>query len=150
MFEHGALRLALLKLIADEPRHGYELMKALEEMSGGAYSPSAGVIYPTLTLLEEQGYAASTAAEGGKKVYAVTPDGEAHLADNEAMVAALLARLSDVAAREGAGASPKIVRARENLRTALELKLGAGPLTDAQVAAVAAALDQAASAVEEA
>jgi DNA-binding PadR family transcriptional regulator len=148
MFEQGALRLALLKLIAEQPRHGYELIKAIEEKSGGAYSPSAGVIYPTLTLLEEQGYASSSEADGGKKVFSITPEGEAHLAENEGLVRALFARLSEAATRAGAGQSPKILRARENLRLALELKLGAGPLTDAQIAAIAAALDEAAKAVE--
>ncbi len=148
MFEHGALRLALLKLIAEQPRHGYELIKAIEDLSGGAYSPSPGVIYPTLTLLEEQGYAASAEAEGGKKVYSITPEGEAHLTENESMVGALFGRLSEAAARAGAGQSPRIVRARENLRLALELKLGGGPLSDEQIAAIARALDEAAGAVE--
>jgi DNA-binding PadR family transcriptional regulator len=148
MFEQGALRLAMLKLIAEQPRHGYDLIKAIEEMSGGAYTPSAGVVYPTLTLLEEQGYAASSAADGGKKVYAVTPEGEAHIEENDSTVRMLFGRLSEAAAQAGAGQSPKILRARENLRVALELKLGGGALTDAQVAAIAAALDEAAGKVE--
>ena len=55
MFEGGELRLVLLKLIADEPRHGYELIKAIEEMTGGEYAPSPGIVYPTLTMLEDMG-----------------------------------------------------------------------------------------------
>src|ERR1700684_3168633 len=69
VFEQGDLRLVLLKLIADKPRHGYELIKAVEEAVGGAYAPSPGVVYPTLTLLEDMGYATVQAeAEGGKKL----------------------------------------------------------------------------------
>src|ERR1700691_948695 len=69
-FDHGDLRFLILKLIADKPRHGYELIKAIEEQFGGAYSPSPGVIYPTLTMLEELGYAVVT-AEGNKKAYTI-------------------------------------------------------------------------------
>src|ERR1700742_4303903 len=78
IFEQGDLRLVLLKLIADQPRHGYELIKAVEDSVGGAYSPSPGVVYPTLTLLEELGYATAQ-EEGGKKLFSITPEGEAYL-----------------------------------------------------------------------
>src|ERR1700679_4334968 len=76
VFEQGDLRLVLLKLIADKASHGYELIKAVEDAVGGAYSPSPGLVYPTLTLLEELGYA--TAQEGGgKKLYTAPPAGGA-------------------------------------------------------------------------
>ena len=82
VFEQGDLRLVLLKLIADKPRHGYELIKAVEEAVGGAYAPSPGVVYPTLTLLEDMGYAKVQAeGDGGKKLYTVTSEGEALLAE---------------------------------------------------------------------
>src|SRR5271163_3127511 len=70
VFEQGDLRLVLLKLIADKPSHGYELIKAVEEAVGGAYSPSPGLVYPTLTLLEEMGYVEVVESDGGKKAYA--------------------------------------------------------------------------------
>src|SRR5690606_1071732 len=78
VFDHGDLRLVILALIAEKPRYGYEVIKAIEEQLGGAYSPSPGVVYPTLILLGETGLATVSEAEGNKKLYAVTAAGEAH------------------------------------------------------------------------
>ena len=75
VFDAAELRLVLLKLLADQPRHGYDLIRAIEEMTAGAYSPSPGVVYPTLTLLAEMGHTAEDASEGSRKTYAVTPEG---------------------------------------------------------------------------
>jgi DNA-binding PadR family transcriptional regulator len=147
-FEQGDLRLVVLKLIADKPSHGYELIKAVEEAAGGAYTPSPGVIYPTLTLLEDIGYA-SVSENGGRKLYAITPEGEAFLAQNDNPVRSLFERMAAVAARSSAF-SPQILRARENLKTALRMKLTDGALSAEQVAAIAEALDAAAQAVERA
>ena len=146
-FEQGDLRFVVLKLIADKPAHGYELIKAVEETAGGAYAPSPGVIYPTLTLLEDLGYV-SVSEGGGRKLYTVTPEGEAYLADNQPMVSGLFDRMAQVAAASAAF-SPQILRARENLKTALRLKLTAGALTAEQVKAIAEALDAAAQTVEQ-
>jgi DNA-binding PadR family transcriptional regulator len=85
MFDPGALRLVVLGLIAEEPRHGYDIIKALEERTSGVYSPSPGVVYPTLTFLEEAGYAVSS-PEGNKKVFSITEAGQAHLNDNRKMI----------------------------------------------------------------
>jgi DNA-binding PadR family transcriptional regulator len=149
IFEQGDLRLVLLKLIGDQPRHGYELIKAVEDSVGGAYSPSPGVVYPTLTLLEELGYAKGQ-EEGGKKLFTITPEGQAFLETQAAAVTALFERIEGVAAANGGRRSPQIMRAMENLRTALKLRLSGGPLDETQVQAVAAALDAAARAVEQA
>ena len=149
MFDHGDLRHVVLSLIAEKPRHGYEIIKAIEERLGGAYSPSPGVIYPTLTMLEELGYARLDEAAGSKKPYAITPEGQAHLDANRAAVAAIEARMAEVGAAQGGGPAPQIVRAMENLKLALRLRLGAGPLSDEQVRAIAAALDAAATQVEQ-
>jgi DNA-binding PadR family transcriptional regulator len=81
MLADGDLRLIVLALLAEAPRHGYEIIKAIEEKSSGIYSPSPGVVYPTLTYLEEAGYASAT-SEGNKKVYAITEQGRAHLEEN--------------------------------------------------------------------
>src|ERR1700730_1333444 len=94
-FAHGDLRLVILHLIAQKPRHGYELIKAIEEQVAGAYSPSPGVIYPTLTLLEELGQVTVSTGEGGKKLHAITPDGRDHLAAYRPAVDALLARMAE-------------------------------------------------------
>jgi DNA-binding PadR family transcriptional regulator len=147
-FDHGDLRFVLLKLIAETPRHGYELIKAVEEQAGGAYTPSPGVVYPTLTLLEETGLIVSE-AEGGKKRYSITPEGEAQLAANEGQVAGIFDRMAQ-AAQASAMFSPQILRARENLKTALRLKLTGQSLSKEQIAAICDALDAAAAAVERA
>src|SRR5262249_46408 len=93
MFDQGDLRLVILKLSADNPRHGYDLIKAIEESVGGAYTPSPGVVYPTLTLLEEQGFAEIASTDGGKKLYAVTVEGKAFLETNAATVSSLFERI---------------------------------------------------------
>ncbi|RVA87678.1 PadR family transcriptional regulator, partial [Mesorhizobium sp. M7A.F.Ca.US.006.04.2.1] len=85
MLADGDLKLITLSLLAEAPRHGYDIIKALEERTSGIYSPSPGVVYPTLTFLEEAGYAAS-AADGNKKVFSITEAGQAHLADNREMI----------------------------------------------------------------
>jgi DNA-binding PadR family transcriptional regulator len=148
-FDHGDVRLVVLKLIAEQPRYGYELIKAIEEASGGAYSPSPGVIYPTLTQLEEQGYASASDGGGGKRLFTITSEGAELLAQSDAPVRGLFERMADVAGRSAAF-SPQILRARENLKTAMKIKLTGEKLSDEQVAAIAAALDEAARKVEQA
>src|SRR6476659_4520431 len=113
VFDQGDLRYVILALIAEKPRHGYEVIKAIEEKLGGAYSPSPGVVYPTLTLLEEMGFATLTEGEGSKKLYTVTPEGTAHLQTNRGAVDALFARMAEVGAAHGEPAT-QIVRAMEN------------------------------------
>lgn len=78
-FGRGGVKFALLKLLAHEPMHGYQMMKALEEQSGGHYVPSAGSIYPTLQMLEERSFVSIQEEEGGKKVYSITEQGLAVL-----------------------------------------------------------------------
>jgi DNA-binding PadR family transcriptional regulator len=148
VFEQGDLRYVLLTLIAEKASHGYELIKAIEDRLGGAYSPSPGVVYPTLTLLEELGYVAAVQSEGAKKAYEITEEGRAALEANKASVEAIFKRISDVAERFGGRPAPQIIRAMENLRTALRLRLERGKLSDEQVADIAAALDAAALTVE--
>ena len=81
MFDAGELRLVLLKLIADQPRHGYDLIRAIEELTHGAYAPSPGVVYPTLTMLQDMGLIEEAKGEGSRKAFQVTAEGEAHLAE---------------------------------------------------------------------
>jgi DNA-binding PadR family transcriptional regulator len=94
------LRLVLLTLLAERPSHGYELIKALEDRSGGFYSPSPGMVYPALTWLEEVGYA-SVAAEGAKKLYSITAEGQAYLAQHKAAADVILGQLEQIAKRLG-------------------------------------------------
>jgi DNA-binding PadR family transcriptional regulator len=98
MLASGDLRLVALYLIEQQPRHGYDLIKAIEEKTGGFYSPSPGVVYPALTYLEEAGYVTST-TDGNKKLYTITDEGRAHLADNRTAVESTLNYLGAISRR---------------------------------------------------
>ena len=106
MFEHGDLKLVVLNLLRERPRHGYEIIKAVEELAGGEYSPSPGVIYPTLTLLEELGQATVNLEQGGKKQYGITAEGAAILESQREILERILGRLSSA----GAVADARCVR----------------------------------------
>src|ERR1700719_1191643 len=121
-FAHGDLRLVILQLIAEKPRHGYELIKAIEELVAGAYSPSPGVIYPTLTLLEDLGYVAVTPGEGARKLHEITDSGRSSLAATRASVDAPRAEMTEASHARGGGPAPQLVRAMENLKLALRLR----------------------------
>ena len=95
MFEQGDLKYVILRLLAEKPRHGYEIIKELEDRFSGAYAPSAGTVYPTLTLLEDLGYATVSLEEGGKKVYSITPEGEKYLEENKNAVEDIFERISE-------------------------------------------------------
>ena len=95
MLAQGDLKLLALALIAEQPRHGYELIKLIEEKTSGAYSPSPGVVYPTLTFLEEAGYVTAE-SEGAKKRYTITEEGRAYLEENRDIADMVLARLAAI------------------------------------------------------
>jgi DNA-binding PadR family transcriptional regulator len=98
MLAQGDLQLIALALIAEQPRHGYEIIKVLEEKTSDWYSPSPGIVYPTLTYLEEVGYVTSQ-SEGAKKLYTITAEGRAHLEANRDLADTLLDRLATVGER---------------------------------------------------
>ena len=148
MFESGELRLVLLKLIADEPRHGYDLIRAVEEMTGGEYAPSPGVIYPTLTLLQDMGLIEEAPGEGARKSFQITDDGRAYLEERTGDVEALTERLSEMKPREGSVAGPAIGRAVKNLMTALSHRIGRDGLDEELLHEIAAILDEAAQRIE--
>ena len=148
LFEHGDLKVVILRLIAEKPRHGYEIIKEIEERLGGAYSPSPGVVYPTLTMLEELGYTTTTATEGTKRLHAITPEGEAYLAANRSIVDSILTRIGEIREMHGGGPAPQIIRAMENMKLALRMRTGRGPLDAEQIARIAAVLDAAATDIE--
>lgn len=149
MFDYGELRLVVLAMIGEEPRHGYELMRAIEERLGGSYSPSPGVIYPTLSWLEDMGYAQVETEAAGRKRYRITPEGEAFLKANRAALDDLFSRIGS-AGKGGRyeGVPSPVIRGMENLKLALRLRLRRGPLDQASAEAIAAALDNAAQSVE--
>lgn len=147
-FEQGDLRVVILALIAEKPRHGYELIKDIEDRFGGAYAPSPGVVYPLLTMLEELGQVSLESSAGGKKLYAITDDGRAALGERQADVDALFARMAAVRERFGAARAPQIQRATENLRLALRLRLERGDVNEDAAQKIAAAIDACAQAIE--
>ena len=150
VFDQGELRFVLLALIAEAPSHGYEIIKAIEDRLGGSYSPSPGVIYPTLTLMNELGFATVSESGGGRKLYTITDEGRAHLAENKPVVDVVFARMERASASTAGGRSPQVVRAIENMKTALRLRLLRGPLGDTEAQAIADALDAAARTIERA
>jgi DNA-binding PadR family transcriptional regulator len=148
MFDGSELRLVLLKLIAESPRHGYDLIREIEARTGGAYAPSPGVVYPTLTMLDDMMLIEERKAEGAKKQFAITDAGTAHLAEHADAVEALFARLSDLASmRERTDGAP-IRRAMGNLRTVLQHRLSAEGVEASTLHDVAAILDEAAQKIE--
>jgi DNA-binding PadR family transcriptional regulator len=149
-FDYGELRLVVLALIEKQPRHGYDLMRAIEERMGGSYSPSPGVIYPTLSWLEDSGYADVEAESAGRKRYRITAEGEAFLTANRAAIDSLFARIGTPGGSGGRykGVPAPVLRGMENLKLALRLRLKQSAFDDTTVNNIAAALDAAARAVE--
>ena len=148
-FEGGHLQLVILQLIAEKPSYGYEIIKTIEERLSGGYAPSPGVVYPTLTLLEEEGLATSS-TEGNKKLYAATEQGKEYLKANAATVKAIFGRMEQARKVFGRGRSPQVMRALMNLNFALKMRVGRGDLSQEQLSKIVEALDAAARAIDEA
>ena len=147
IFESSELRLVLLKLIAEQPRHGYDLIKAIEELSGGAYAPSPGVVYPTLTMLQDMGQIAEQASEGAKRLFAITDAGLAEVGENAVQIDGLTAKLQALGEeREGHDRSP-VRRAMMNLALALRSRMIRGDRPDL-AHDIAAILDETAQRIE--
>jgi len=94
LFEQGDLKYVILRLLEEKPRHGYEIIKELESRFGGSYAPSPGTVYPTLTMLEDMGYARVVPEEGGKKIYEITDEGRKHLAEHSTTVDDIFERIA--------------------------------------------------------
>lgn len=148
MFDGGELRLVLLKLIADEPRHGYDLIREIERLTGGAYAPSPGVVYPTLTMLDEMGLIEASASDGAKKAFAATDAGKAELDANADEVTALIARLEAIGTERSKTDATSIRRAMGNLREVLVNRLNAGEVDDAVLDQMIVLLDETARRIE--
>ncbi|MEP3227067.1 MAG: PadR family transcriptional regulator [Parasphingorhabdus sp.] len=148
VFQRGELRLVLLHLISQESRHGYDLIQQIEELTGGHYAPSPGIVYPTLTLMAEMDLIAEQADDGGKKIYAVTEAGTALLADEEKHIATILKRLEDIAEMDRASDGASIRRATNNLKTAIRIRLAEEEKGSERILDVAAIIDEAASKIE--
>lgn len=146
IFGPGDLRLLLLALIAEKPRHGYELIKEIEQKFGGGYSPSPGSIYPTLTLLEELEQVRASASDGARKLFEITDQGRAFLDENRATLDGVVARMGLAARHMSGRAWPESVhQAMHTLKHALLLR--PGEWTDAEANRVRKILDQAVEAI---
>ncbi|CAN5308950.1 hypothetical protein BH10PSE15_BH10PSE15_17510 [soil metagenome] len=138
----------LVKLIADEPRHGYDLIRQIEDLTGGAYAPSPGVVYPTLTLLDDMGLVEAGKSEGAKKLFSVTEAGTANLAENAELVEALLTRLAEVGKHSARTDGGPVRRATGNLRLAVQNRLTAENVDTETLHQIAALLDEVAQKIE--
>ena len=139
---HGDLRLLVLSLIGERPRHGYDLIRAIEEKFAGAYSPSPGAVYPLLTMLEEEGLIEGR-AEGAKKLFALTADGEQWLKDNDAAVQGILTRIELAASHYSSHTAPETVwEAWKTLKQAMNMPRA--PWTDEEADRIRSILEAAA------
>ena len=148
MFDAGEIRLVILRLLSSEPSYGYQLIKTMEARLGGGYTPSAGVVYPTLTMLEEEGLIAAAQTEG-KKVYSVTEEGLKYLEANKERVGQLFERLEETGRGFRRGRSPELMKAFMDLRGAVTSKVWRRNATPEQIKKVAEAIHAAAKAIDE-
>ncbi|QFT77102.1 PadR family transcriptional regulator [Erythrobacter sp. THAF29] len=158
MFGSGELRLALLALIEKEPRHGYELIRAIEDMTGGAYAPSPGAVYPTLQMLEEEGQIKPAKAKAkdedgetsGKKPFKATKSGKAELEERADEVEELMGRLGEHGERAERvkEKSPDLFRAMGNLANVLKNRAKAGKLDQNTINEIVDIIDEVAKRIE--
>lgn len=145
-FGHGDLRFVLLALLEEQSRHGYDLIKELEERTGGAYRPSPGVVYPTLALLEDEGLIRPSAGETTRKLFEITDEGRAELDRNRPGVEAVFARMAEASKSAGPG-RPRIGRAMLNLGMAIKNRMSRPVMPD-DIDRIVAMIDDTASAID--
>ena len=148
MFDAGDIRLVILKLLSEQPSYGYQLMKTMEQTLAGGYTPSAGVIYPTLTMLEEEGLATST-SENNKKIYSLTTEGVEYLESNKERIGELFERLEETGRGIERGRSPEIMKAFMNLRSAVMARVSRESVKPEQIRKITEAINAAAKAIDE-
>jgi DNA-binding PadR family transcriptional regulator len=148
MFEGGELRLVLLKLIAEQPRHGYDLIRAIEELTGGRYAPSPGVVYPTLTMLQDMDLIEEAAGDGARKPFQITDAGTAHLEENQEEADELIGRLKRLSPSHYPEGGSPVWRAMRNLGLAIRNRLAQGDVNEDTMHELAALIDEFAQRVE--
>jgi DNA-binding PadR family transcriptional regulator len=148
LFDAGYFKIVILKLLSEQPSYGYQLMKTMEERLSGGYTPSAGVIYPTLTMLEEEGLAAA-AVENNKKVYSVTDEGKEYLRVHEARAKELFARIDEAGRSFERGRAPELMRAFEDLGHAVRARCSRNNVTPKLLREIAEVIHGAAKAIDE-
>ncbi len=148
LFEAGDFKLVVLKLLAEQPSYGYQLIKTMEQRLAGGYTPSAGVVYPTLTMLEEEGLTISS-SENSKKVYSVTPEGMQFLQANEKRMKELFDRLEDAGKSFQRGRSPEMMGAFHKLHGAVIARVSRESVTPEQIRKITEIINAAAMAIDE-
>jgi DNA-binding PadR family transcriptional regulator len=148
LFDQAELQTLLLSLLAERPRHGYDLIKAIETLSAGEYAPSPGVVYPALTFMEEQGVIAAQDAGASRKAYGATDEGQTQLARQAEAVAALRQRLEAMARQREKTDPAPVRRAMHSMKTALFDRLNQEGVGRETVLAVAEIIDDAARKIE--
>lgn len=143
-FGHGELRLVIMDLLTRNASHGYELIKEIETLTQGHYTPSPGVIYPTLDFLQDQQLIVISVEEGGRKKIAITPQGEAWMAENSEHLAHIQARIKARSVGFQLRKDPQMKRALENFKAVLDLKVNQGEISDAQLKQIVGVIDRAA------
>jgi DNA-binding PadR family transcriptional regulator len=149
LFDAGDIKLVILKLLSEEPSYGYQLMKTMEERLAGGYTPSAGVIYPTLTMLEEEDLISASTSEGNRKVYSVTQQGLEFLEANRERVGGLFMRLDEARDEFRRGRSPELMKAFMNLRGAIWARLSRRNASPEQIQRLVEIVNRAAKEIDE-
>lgn len=148
LFDAGDVKLVILRLLADQPSYGYQLIKTMEQRLAGGYTPSAGVIYPTLTMLEEEGLATSS-SENNKKVYSLTQEGLEFLEANKEQIGELFARLEETGRGFERGRSPEMMKAFMNLRGAVMARVSRHSVKPENIRKITEIINAAAKAIDE-
>ena len=148
LFDAGDFKLVILSLLSEQPGYGYQLIKTLEQRLAGGYTPSAGVIYPTLTMLEEEGFAA-VSTDSGRKVYAITPEGEKFLKENADRTRELFDRLESAGRGFQRGRSPEIMMAFGNLTRVVIARTRREDVTEEEIRKITDVINGAAREIDE-
>ncbi len=148
MFDSGDIRLLIMSFLEKGAAHGYELIKAIQDLSKGEYTPSASIVYPNLTFLEVQGYAAIGYDAAGKKQYNLTADGHSLLNVQRDALDKIIGRLASLAILSNNRSIPDMQRAINNIRMALNLRLAKGQMSRTALYKIIDTLDNAAKAIE--
>lgn len=143
-FGHGELRLVILNILTRNASHGYELIKEIETLTQGNYTPSPGVIYPTLDLLQDQQFIVISEEDGGRKKIAITAQGQAWLAENNEHLEHIQARIKARSVGYQLRKDPQMKRALENFKAVLDLKVNQSEISAAQLKQIVGIIDRAA------
>jgi len=147
VFDQGDLKYVILRLLDEKPRHGYEIIKEIEDRFGGMYSPSPGTVYPTLTMLEDLGYARANPEESGKKIYEITDEGRAYLAQNQPLIDDIFSRIAEFAQSIFGEPMMEVHRGMKDLGRAIYASQSK-PRTTEQIRKIKEILDRATQEVE--